>query len=392
MLERIVATSRGVAGRVLGDHPLAPLQLLDGFGRPAAAGPAVRAIAASVFDAAKVGPQTPPGLYGDGAARRALNFGPQVQSHSALGVLPGGVARGGYGPVREINLKPWLLAATLVLLLIDALAALIMRGLLPWRGTTTASLAVAALAVTGLALFSGEAAAQNGDDFALKAALETRLAYVITGDAVLDDTSMRGLTGLSAVLKRRTAIEAAAPMGVDVATDPLAFFALLYWPVAADQRPLAAVTIGRLNRYMATGGTIFFDLLDASSGTSALRRLTRGLDIPPLTPIPPDHILTKAFYLMQSFPGRWAGGSLWVERAGERVNDGVSRIIVGRHDWASAWAIDDDGQPLFAVVPGGARQREMAYRFGVNLVMYTLTGNYKSDQVHIPAILERLGN
>ena len=120
--------------------------------------------------------------------------------------------------------------------------------------------------------------------------------------------------------------------------------------------------------------------------------MTRGLDLPTLNPIPPDHILTKAFYLMQAFPGRWAGGSVWVERAGERVNDGVSRIIVGTHDWAAAWAIDDDGQPLFAVVPGGARQREMAYRFGVNLVMYTLTGNYKSDQVHIPAILERLGN
>jgi len=387
MLERIVATSRGVTGRTLGDRPLAPLQLLDGFGRPAEAGPAARAIAASAFDAAKVGPQTPPGLYGDASVRRALNFGPQVKSHAALGILPGGVARGRYGPVREIDLKPWLLAATLVLLLADALATLIIRGLLPWRRAAPAGLALAAMTV-----FAGDAPAQNRDDFALKAALETRLAYVVTGDAALDDTSLRGLTGLSAVLRRRTAIEAAAPIGVDVATDPLAFVALLYWPVAADQSPLAAATIGRLNRYMATGGTILFDLLDASTGPGALRRLTRGLDLPTLNPIPPDHILTKAFYLMQAFPGRWAGGSVWVERAGERVNDGVSRIIVGTHDWAAAWAIDDDGQPLFAVVPGGARQREMAYRFGVNLVMYTLTGNYKSDQVHIPAILERLGN
>jgi hypothetical protein len=24
-------------------------------------------------------------------------------------------------------------------------------------------------------------------------------------------------------------------------------------------------------------------------------------------------------------------------------------------------------------------------------VMYTLTGNYKADQVHVPALLERLG-
>ena len=396
MLERIVATSRGVTGSALGDRPLAPLQLLDGFGRPAEAGPATRAIAASAFDDAIVGPRTPPGLYGDASARRALNFGPRVKSHTALGVLPGGVARGGYALSKEIDLKPWLLAATLVLLLIDAVATLMMRGLLPWPRAATAGLALAAAVLA--AAPAQDARAQNRDAFdskdafALNAALETRLAYVITGDVLLDNISLRGLIGLSATLNRRTAVEAAAPIGVDVKTDPLVFFPLLYWPVTADQQPLAAATIGRLNRYMATGGTILFDLLDPATGTGILRALTRGLDIPPLTPIPPDHVLTKAFYLMQSFPGRWAGGRVWVESAGERVNDGVSRIIVGANDWASAWAIDGDGQHLFAVVPGGARQREMAYRFGINLVMYTLTGNYKSDQVHVPSILERLGN
>ena len=52
---------------------------------------------------------------------------------------------------------------------------------------------------------------------------------------------------------------------------------------------------------------------------------------------------------------------------------------------------DDAGRPLYPVVLGGERQREMAFRFGVNLIMYTLTGNYKADQVHLPAILKRLG-
>ena len=33
----------------------------------------------------------------------------------------------------------------------------------------------------------------------------------------------------------------------------------------------------------------------------------------------------------------------------------------------------------------------MAFRFGINLVMYALTGNYKTDEVHAPALLERLG-
>jgi hypothetical protein len=36
------------------------------------------------------------------------------------------------------------------------------------------------------------------------------------------------------------------------------------------------------------------------------------------------------------------------------------------------------------------RQRELAYRVGVNVIMYTLTGNYKADQIHIPEILKRL--
>ncbi|HJU19232.1 MAG TPA: DUF4159 domain-containing protein [Stellaceae bacterium] len=82
---------------------------------------------------------------------------------------------------------------------------------------------------------------------------------------------------------------------------------------------------------------------------------------------------------------------MWVEPAGDHVNDGVSTVIVGANDWAGAWAIDDEGRAMFPVVPGGEPQREMALRFGINLVMYVLTGNYKADQVHVPAILERLG-
>ena len=155
-----------------------------------------------------------------------------------------------------------------------------------------------------------------------------------------------------------------------------------------------------MNNYIKTGGTILFDTRDqgevgiggATPGIERLRVLARGLDIPPLEPVPPEHVLTKAFYLMDSFPGRWTGGTVWVERAdARRGNDEVSSIIIGGHDWAAAWAQDASSRPMFPAVPGGEVQREWAYRFGVNLVMYALTGNYKADQVHIPSILERLG-
>ena len=129
----------------------------------------------------------------------------------------------------------------------------------------------------------------------------------------------------------------------------------------------------------------------AGPGQQRLRQILRRLDVPPLIPVPEDHVLTKAFYLMQDFPGRWAGGRVWVEARGGPTNDGVSAMVIGGNDWAAAWATDDNGRPMAAVVPGGERQREMAFRFGINLVMYALTGNYKADQVHVPAILERLG-
>jgi hypothetical protein len=77
------------------------------------------------------------------------------------------------------------------------------------------------------------------------------------------------------------------------------------------------------------------------------------------------------------------------ERA--RRTDGVSSLVITSNDLASAWALDNANRPLYPVVPGGEFQREMAFRAGVNLVMYALTGNYKADQVHVPALLERLG-
>jgi hypothetical protein len=129
-----------------------------------------------------------------------------------------------------------------------------------------------------------------------------------------------------------------------------------------------------------------------------------GLNIPPLDIVPADHVLTRAFYLLQSFPGRYAEGSVWIEAAPENtvqgqdrpfraLNDGVTPVLIGGNDWAAAWAIDDQGRALLPVGRGfsGERQREMARRFGVNLVMHVLMGNYKSDQVHVPALLERLG-
>jgi hypothetical protein len=164
---------------------------------------------------------------------------------------------------------------------------------------------------------------------------------------------------------------------------------------------LSDTALSRIQDYLDHGGTILIDTRDRMSAVDGnaiglpggrnaetLRGLVAGLNVPPLTAMAKDHVISKSFYLLSSFPGRYDGGTIWVEEQSASGRDRVSSIIIGSHDWAAAWAgYAGDGPRL----SGGAQQNEMAMRFGVNAVMYALTGNYKADQVHLPHILERLG-
>jgi hypothetical protein len=240
--------------------------------------------------------------------------------------------------------------------------------------------------------------------------LQTRLAYVLTGNPEIDDTSAAGLNGLSQFLAERTALEPGPPAAVDIARDELAFYSLLYWPVDPAADKPSDQTIARIDTFMRNGGSILFDTRDhistsanefaSTPATLKLREILEDLDVPPLEPVPQDHVLTKAFYLLETFPGRYATSPLWIESLEEvsargdrpvRAGDGVSPIIITGNDFAAAWAISETGEFMFPTVPNDPTQRDFAFRSGVNIVMYSLTGNYKADQVHIPALLERLG-
>ncbi|MFQ5785919.1 MAG: DUF4159 domain-containing protein [Alphaproteobacteria bacterium] len=394
MLERIVELSQGIAGKVE-EGKMAPLRTLDGFGRLGEPPATSRALATADFAEAKAGPLHPPGFYGVGGARRALNLTAGLTEPRAVETWPKGIERRILGEVGEIDLKPWLLTLALLVVLADLMIGLSLRGLLR-LGATGAAFA--------LVLGATPAPAQQTepDAFALLATLQTRLAYVESGDPTVDEISRAGLEGLGVMLRARTSIEPASPLAIDVERNELIFFPLIYWPVTSAQPRLSPEALARVDHYLKTGGIILFDTRDqnarfarqvggAGPNAQRLRTLLEGINIAPLQPVPPDHVLTRSFYLMQDFPGRWTGGVVWVERHEGGVNDGVSSLIIGSHDWAAAWAMDSRQRPLFAVVPGGERQREQAYRFGINLVMYAMTGNYKADQVHLPAILERLG-
>ncbi|PYE83837.1 DUF4159 domain-containing protein [Pseudoroseicyclus aestuarii] len=411
MLERLAVTSRQAppeAGDLDGTVWM-PDEVLDARGTLSEA-ETLPGVPGERIAGGSPGPDMPPGLYAGEDRRLAVNV-LERDATLAPAAWPGNVTVEGLSAARELPLKGWLLGGALMLLLVDVIAALLLAGRL--RGPVAA-----ALALMMLALPQGQAQAQPAEQrltpqeeaFAAEATDAVVLAHVLTGDAEVDDLAQAGLTGLSRSLFQRSSIEPAAPMGVDIETDELAFFPLLYWPVTPDAPLPSPQAYDKLNAYLRGGGMILFDTRDADtagygSETPEGRRLqaiARPLDIPPIEPIPADHVLTRTFYLLQAFPGRYEG-PIWVETSRQAqavegmpfrdLNDNVSPVVIGGNDWASAWAVDDAGLPLRPVGRGqaGERQREMALRFGMNLVMHVLTGNYKSDQVHVPALLERLG-
>ena len=407
MLDRLAVSSRseGRTAEDLAGTTWLPDEVLDAFGRVSDAG-VLPGIPGETLAGARPGPETPPGLYAGEDRRIALNA---IAADTALAptVWPSRIPVEGFAVEEETLLKGALLAGALGLLLIDVLASLWLSGRLTGaRGAATAMIAVALLVPQ-------PAPAQTAEEvFALEATSAVALAHVVTGDARLDAVAAAGLRGLSQTLYQRTSVEPREPIAVNLETDELSFFPFLYWPVTPDQPIPSDEAYAKLNRYLRTGGMILFDTRDADvaqfGGSSPngrkLRQLAAPLDIPPLEPIPSDHVLTRTFYLIQDFPGRHAARDVWVEAAPadaelaegmpfRNLNDNVTPVVIGGNDWAAAWAVDERGNRMFPVGRGfaGERQREIALRFGVNLVMHVLTGNYKSDQVHVPALLDRLG-
>jgi len=464
MLRRIVGLAGTTATNEASDKNKAerevvpPTRILDGFGafgpptattRPVPVGYVARAIA-----------DHPPGFYGPPEGLLAVNTLAPTDKLAAIDYAPLRARLEAYQVGEPQDLRGPVLMGALGLLALDALVVFLLAGGI---GQIMRRRPRAATTVLAIGLFAGsvlafgsqawaQASTQDGAprqqtrppvrmliqqgsppsipapstvrpatdvptnlDFAMKVTTETRLAYVITGDAEVDNISKSGLQGLTLYLAQRTALEGGDPIGLDIARDELSFFPLIYWPVLPNAARPSPAALARIEAYMKNGGTVLFDTRDAimappgpggasrAPGMVALRNILGSLDIPELEPVSRDHVLTKTFFLLRDFPGRFNSGQLWVEalptaKDGEdeskrpaRAGDGVSSIIITSNDFAGAWATRSDGQSMLPMVPGEPRQRDFAFRAGVNIVMYTLTGNYKADQVHVPALLERLG-
>lgn len=368
----------------------------------------------------------PPGLYGTEDGFSAVNLLPAGSVLTAFDPAPIGraVTREGLAGGEAVSLRPALFAAAFAMLILDSLIILFMNGAfsrLPKgarRRSGAAAATIAAIAFGLLAFQPHPVSAQEmpagsgakaGDEQILEHLDTTHLAYVVTGEADVDRISEQGLEGLTEFLTYRTTFEPGAPVGLDITKDELSFYPIIYWPISANAPMPSQAAISRIDAYMRNGGTVLFDTRDQYSSLGGggnspngerLQQILANIDIPPLEPVPENHVLARSFYLLTNFPGRYNGSALWVEARQDARNsanqvssggDGVSPIMITGNDLAGAWAVDQQGAPVLPTVPPDDMQREYAYRAGVNIMMYMLTGNYKADQVHVPALLERLG-
>ncbi|MEM8842556.1 MAG: DUF4159 domain-containing protein [Pseudomonadota bacterium] len=412
MLGRIMALAPGTISATPPLEELAgtlwrPDILLDASGRPLDVAGTVEPVLGEAFAAGRAGPGIAPGVYlrvddgaggAQGSGRLVMNLHQTDDQLAPMPEPPIGTIVETLGGAEAQRLGPWLLAAAILMAMADLVATLWLSG----RLFGARQVAAAVLAVI---LIAPESHAED----AVSATAETTLGYVLTGNSRVDAISQQAMRGLGIALSTRTSVEPGPPVGVDPVTDEMDIYPMLYWPLVAGTVP-EPEALEKLAAYIANGGMLLIDTQNGNSGFGGasavdMRQIARGLNLPALAPVDGDHVLTRSFYLLDRFPGRWRGGSVWAEAPKtedgiardpsipqfDRVDDNVSPVVVGSADWASAWAVDEDGYFVYPIGRTGDLQREMAYRFGINLVLYALTGNYKSDLVHAPAVLERLG-
>ena len=335
-----------------------------------------------------------PGIYENKELTIALNLSNKIYDEHFKSRLDKNYKIFSKFTIQVIDLKPLLLKIILFMFIIDMLITIILKKNFSFINGLNKHKNLLGLVFFFIFIFNLNNAYTEGLDN------DTYLAYIKTPDKKLNAVSKSGLSTIKNLLETRTSVSPKEVIGVNITKDPIYYFPFLYWPLSKDLIILDITTVSKIKKYLTNGGMILFDIIGFSRESFSLesnkfktiKSFLASIEADNLSPINEGHTLTKSFYLLKKFSGRWDNKNLLIESSNLEEKDGVSSVILGFNDWAGAWALDINKNPLYPIVPGGERQREISYRFGINIVMYALTGNYKSDQIHFKSILNRLNN
>jgi hypothetical protein len=206
-----------------------------------------------------------------------------------------------------------------------------------------------------------------------------------------DNPRPEALRSLLAQVSRRTSIEVnREPVALNLADPELFRHPFIYMGGDEGFDPFSEKDLTILRKYLSYGGFLFIDDSSAkedSAFDASVRKMISAL-FPqnPLQKISRDHSIFRSFYLLNTVSGRSI-----IKPYLEGISiKGRSVLIYSSNDQSGAWSRNKLGHWNYDVIAGGYRQRQLAIRLGVNIIMYALTLDYKKDMVHLPIILERL--
>jgi len=387
---------------------LRAVKLLDGFGN-FLPGPIDSVPSISLNNSGFTDSNNLPGFYVDGSITRAVQPISKNEILSKLDDIIKNKTINTLDDISRYDLSSVFLLLSVLLFLIDTLLS-----------TPKSNLSINIFKFPKLILFITILLAPNDEAYATSSPsdqlpskemisiLTSRLAYVLNGDNNIDATAYDGLKHLTNELRARTSYEPGDPIGLDLNKDDLSLYPLIYWPIYASMPQPNEKVIQKLATFMRFGGTVIFDtrngdaysnVIGESQESLWLRLLLQQLDVPVVEQVPRDHVITKTYYLINKIQGSSEPCDSWVEKtfmdvADEQPNnviqstDNVSSLIITSCNLASAWSRFSRENNFSS--NKDTHNLELAMRSGINIVMYTLTGNYKSDQVHKRRIIERL--
>lgn len=361
LLQALVQLGQGKDNSDIPPLPWAPQQLFDVYGRPAK-------LKAEPITAENtpVSISQPIGFYGAPAQAHMLDGKQKLLTALPTTLWQSAQVLHYTEQSQSFDLTPWVLLLAFLLLLVDT--AIRLELLRPGR--------MLLLLVACMLPLSAHAEEPNN---------AMQLGWLPSGSSSVDSVTAAGLAGLSSVVNERTSIKLGAPQKLNPATDSLGLYPVIVWPqvegtALPDDKAAAAI-----RAYVTSGGMLLVDsgsqLGEARLQTQKVLNEVLGVS---LTPVDNEHTLERSFYLLQGQNiGRLGNKPLWRDTAVP-----LARMIVAAHDFAGAWAVSEQGRFMLPMLAGGEVEREKAYRFGVNLVLYALVGDYKKDQLHVDTLLK----
>ncbi len=204
------------------------------------------------------------------------------------------------------------------------------------------------------------------------------------------DPNPQFLEAIIEELELRTSIDAMKERRSLTLTDPDLFFSpFLYMAGKYEFEPFTPQEREILKRFLTYGGSLFAEDTMGAKGFGFDRAFrTEMKQILPhheLKRLPPDHSVYRSFYLIENIGGRQKV-SPYLEGI---IIDNWTPVIYSQNDLSGAWARDKFGKWINECVPGGESQRSLAFKAGINIIVYSLTSDYKKDLVHHPFIKRR---